>query len=136
MGNMVLRIVLGLVFFPHGAQKALGWFQGHGLEATVAFFGQSLGLPPYLAYLVIAAEFLGAIALILGLFTRVAALGILAVMAGAVFLTHGQYGFFMNWSGSQPGEGIEYHLLAMAMALVLLLRGGGRASLDRLIGRW
>jgi putative oxidoreductase len=135
MGNMVLRIVLGLVFFPHGAQKALGWFQGHGPEATVAFFGQIFGLPPYLAYLVIAAEFLGAIALILGLFTRVAALGILAVMAGAVFLTHGQYGFFMNWSGSQPGEGIEHHLLAMAIALVLLLRGGGRASLDRLIGR-
>jgi len=133
---MVLRVVLGLVFLPHGAQKALGWFQGHGLEATVAFFGQNLGLSPYLAYLVVAAEFLGAIALILGLFTRVAATGVLAVMVGAIFLVHGQNGFFMNWMGTQPGEGIEYHLLVMAIALVLLMRGGGRASLDHLLERW
>jgi putative oxidoreductase len=88
-----------------------------------------------MTYLVIAAEFLGAIALILGLLTRLAAFGLFAVMAGAVYLVHWQNGFFMNWTGNQQGEGIEYHLLVMAIALALMIRGGGRASFDRILSR-
>jgi putative oxidoreductase len=133
LAPLVMRLILGIVFFPHGAQKALGLFGGHGLSATLDFFTQQMGLPLIAAVLVVAAEFLGSIGLVLGLFTRVAALGILAVMAGAVYLVHWQNGFFMNWMGSQQGEGIEYHLLAMALALALILRGGGLASVDRAI---
>ncbi len=134
-GSLILRVILGGVFFPHGAQKALAWFGGNGPAKTVEFFNQAFGVPAPLAYLVIAAEFLGGIALILGLLTRFAAFGIFAVMAGAIYLVHWQNGFFMNWSGTQQGEGIEYHLLAMAMALALMVQGGGRASLDRLLIR-
>ena len=134
-GSLILRVVLGGVFFPHGAQKTLAWFGGHGLAPTVEFFNQAFAVPAPLAYLVIAAEFLGAIALILGLLTRFAAFGMFAVMAGAIYLVHWQNGFFMNWAGNQAGEGIEYHLLVMGIALALMVRGGGRASLDRLLSR-
>jgi putative oxidoreductase len=133
LAPLVMRMILGITFFPHGAQKALGLFGGHGLSATLDFFTQQMGLPLIAAVLVIAAEFLGAIGLVLGFFTRIAALGILAVMAGAAYLVHWQNGFFMNWMGNQQGEGIEYHLLAMALALALILRGGGLASVDRAI---
>lgn len=135
LGSLILRVILGGVFFPHGAQKALAWFGGQGMAPTVAYFQQAFGMPAPLTYLVIAAEFLGAIALVFGFLTRIAAFGILAVMAGAIAMVHWQNGFFMNWMGNQPGEGIEYHLLAMGMALALMVRGGGRASLDRLLSR-
>jgi putative oxidoreductase len=133
LAPLVMRIVLCIVFFPHGAQKALGWFGGHGLSGTLDFFTQQMGLPLIAAVLVIAAEFLGSIGLVLGFFTRIAALGILSVMAGAVYLVHWQNGFFMNWMGNQQGEGFEFHLLAMGLALALILRGGGLASVDRAI---
>jgi len=135
LGSLVLRLVLGGVFFPHGAQKAFGWFGGNGMAPTLAFFDQAFGIPAPMTYLVIAAELLGAIALILGLLTRLAAFGLFAVMAGAVYLVHWQNGFFMNWTGNQQGEGIEYHLLVMAIALALMIRGGGRASFDRILSR-
>lgn len=133
--DFVLRVTLGIVFFPHGAQKALGWYGGHGLEGTLDFFTQGMGMPLVVAALVIAAEFLGALGLIAGFLTRLAAFGIFCVMTGAIFLVHLQHGFFMNWSGKQAGEGFEFHLLAIAMALALMLKGGGRWSLDRLIAR-
>jgi putative oxidoreductase len=133
LAPLVMRMILGIVFFPHGAQKALGLFGGHGLSATLDFFTRQMGLPLIVAVLVVAAEFLGSIGLVFGFFTRIAALGILAVMAGAVYLVHWQNGFFMNWMGNQQGEGIEFHLLAMALALALILRGGGLASIDRAI---
>lgn len=129
---LILRVVLGVVFFPHGAQKVLGWFGGHGFAGTMGAFTQQMHIPVVFAFLAIAAEFAGALALIAGLFTRVAAAGIAAVMVVAVTM-HWQHGFFMNWSGAQKGEGIEYHLLAAAIALVLMLRGGGKWSLDSLI---
>lgn len=132
---LVLRVMLGAVFFPHGAQKALGWFGGHGLEATIQHFTTVMGIPYVMAVLVVAAEFLGAIALVLGLLTRFCAFGIFCVMAGAVYLVHLPHGFFMNWFGTQQGEGFEYHLLAMAIALALMLTGGGRWSLDRVLWR-
>lgn len=130
---LILRIVLGAVFLPHGAQMALGWFGGHGFAGTMAFFTQNMHIPAALAFLAIAAEFGGAIALLLGLFTRIAALGIAANLVVAIAMVHWQYGFFMNWFGNQKGEGFEYHLLALAIALVLLLRGGGKWSVDAAI---
>jgi putative oxidoreductase len=133
--SLILRVMLGVVFFPHGAQKVFGWFGGFGLEGTLGFFTQTMGLPLAVAALVIAAEFLGSLGLITGLLTRLAAFGILCVMTGAIFLVHLPNGFFMNWGGNQAGEGYEYHLLAIAIALALMLKGGGRWSLDRLIAR-
>lgn len=130
---LFLRVVLGLAFFPHGAQKVLGWFGGHGFTGTMGFFTGTLHVPAVFAFLAIAAEFAGALALIAGLFTRAAALGIASVMVVAVATVHFPFGFFMNWTGAQAGEGFEYHILATAIALVLMVRGGGRFSVDRAI---
>ncbi|MBM3775905.1 MAG: DoxX family protein, partial [Acidobacteria bacterium] len=115
----LLRVVLGIVFFAHGAQKALGWFGGAGFSGTMSFF-TGMGMPAVVAFLIICAEFLGGIGLIVGLLGRVAAFGVACVMLGAIFLVHLPNGFFMNWSGSQKGEGYEYHLLTLAMAGAIL----------------
>lgn len=129
----IARIALGLVMFPHGAQKALGWFGGYGWSGTYGFFTSKLGIPGAFAVLAILAEFLGALALIVGLGSRVAALGIGAVMLVAVGMVHLQTGFFMNWTGTQAGEGFEYHLLALGLAAIVFVKGGGRLSLDGLL---
>ena len=128
----VLRITLGSVFFAHGAQLALGWFGGHGFKNTVQQLKQ-LGIPPPIGALVILAQFLGSLGLIVGLLTRIAAFGILVVMLGAIFLVHTKVGFFMNWYGQQQGEGYEYHLLAAAVAIALIIVGAGNLSLDAVI---
>lgn len=130
-----LRVALGVVMFPHGAQKALGMFGGGGISGTIGFFQNVLGTPAPVTLLVIAAEFFGSIGLIIGLGTRVAAAGILAVMLGAVAMVHAKAGFFMDWGGAMSGEGFEYHLLAMGMAVALMIAGGGRASADRRLAR-
>lgn len=130
--TLLLRVALGAVFFPHGAQKVLGWWGGHGFSGTMGFMTGTLHIPAVFAFLAIAAEFAGALGLIVGLGTRVAALGIAAVMTVAITM-HAQYGFFMNWYGNQKGEGIEYHLLALAIAIALILRGGGKWSADAAI---
>ena len=124
------RVLLGAVMFPHGAQKLLGWFGGYGFDGTMKFLTDTVHLPAPIALLVILAESIGALLLIAGLGTRVAALGISAVMLGAVFTTHDSVGFFMNWYGNQPGEGYEYHLLALALSVPLVIAGGGRYALD------
>lgn len=133
---MALRIVLGVIFLAHGAQKALGWFGGGGFDQTVTMFTQGLHIPGFFAVLAIAAEFLGGIGLLLGLLTRIAAFGIAANMIVAVVLVHGQNGLFMNWTGKQAGEGFEFHLLALAMAFLVMVRGAGARSLDRLLESW
>jgi putative oxidoreductase len=124
------RLVLGIVFFAHGAQKALGWFGGYGFTATMQLFTQKMGLPASVAFLAIMAEFLGSLGLIFGALTRIAAFGIFCVMLVAVLMVHLSSGLFMNWAGTQKGEGFEYHLLAMALAAVLMLRGAGPMSVD------
>ena len=129
----ILRLVLGVVFFAHGAQKMLGWFGGPGFSGTMGLFTGYLHIPAPLAFLAIAAELFGGLGLILGLFTRVAALGIAVNMVVAIAMVHGTFGFFMNWTGSQIGEGFEYHLLALAMTAFLLIRGAGAYSIDRAI---
>jgi len=132
--GLLLRLALAFTMFPHGAQKALGWFGGFGFSKTVGFF-VSGGMPAPLAVLVIAAEFLGSIALVLGFFTRWSAFGIGLVMLGAMGMVHSHNGFFMNWMGNQKGEGIEYFIPVIAIALVLLVKGGGRFALDVVIAK-
>lgn len=127
---LLQRAALGAIMFPHGAQKLLGWFGGFGFSGTMGFFTETMHLPAPLALLIILAESLGAIALVLGAGTRLAAFGITAVMIGAIFTTHLPVGFFMNWFGAQQGEGFEFHLLALALALPLVVRGGGLFSVD------
>jgi putative oxidoreductase len=131
---LVLRVLLGLVMFPHGAQKVLGWFGGYGLAPTLHYFS-SLGIPLGFALLAIAAEFLGSLGLIAGFLTRIAAFGIGVEMAVAAWVVHRPNGFFMNWSGKQAGEGFEFHILVIAIALALVIKGGGRFSLDRALSR-
>lgn len=133
-GALFVRLALGIVMFPHGAQKLLGWFGGYGFSGTMGFFTETMGIPYLLALLVVLAEFFGALGLIFGALTRIAALGIGSVMLGAIFLVHLPHGFFMNWSGNQAGEGFEFHLLAIGMSLALLIRGAGALSIDRLLG--
>lgn len=128
---LVARLTLGLVMFPHGAQKVLGWFGGYGFSGTLGFFTGTLHIPAFLGVLAILAEFLGSLALIFGFLSRLAALGIAANMVVAVLLVHGANGFFVNWAGSQKGEGYEYHLLAIGLALIVIRHGGGKWSLDR-----
>jgi putative oxidoreductase len=127
---LILRLTLGAVMFPHGAQKVLGWFGGAGFSATLQSM-TGMGLPAPLVILVMMAEFLGSIGLIFGFLTRLDALGIISVMLGAIFTVHAKMGFFMNWTGTHAGEGFEYHLLVLGIALALLIRGGGAFSVDR-----
>jgi putative oxidoreductase len=130
--TVALRVVLGLVMFPHGAQKLLGWFGGGGPGATLQALEQFYGVPPLLGALVIGIEFFGSLALIAGAFTRLAALGVGSVMAGALIF-HLPNGFFMNWLGTQRGEGFEFHLLAIALSMAVLVRGAGAWSVDRAV---
>lgn len=132
--GIVMRLGLALAMFPHGAQKALGWFGGWGFHNTVAAFTHN-GMPLLLAWAVIAAEFLGSLALFAGFFTRWSAFGIGLVMLGAALTVHLPNGFFMNWMGNQKGEGIEYFVLAVALAVGLILHGGGKWSVDRSIAK-
>lgn len=131
----LLRVVLGGVFFAHGAQKMLGWFGGYGFTGTMGFFTETMHIPAALAFLAISAEFFGSLGLIAGLFTRVAASGISAVMLVAVLTVHAQFGFFANWSGAQKGEGFEYHVLVLAITVFLMIKGAGAYSLDRLLSQ-
>jgi len=131
VASLVLRVVLGIVFFAHGAQLTLGWFGGNGFAATMQFFTQNMHISRVFAFLAIMAQFLGSLGLIVGLLTRVAAFGIGAVMLVATLMVHLPVGFFMNWFGNQKGEGYEYHLLVMAICIALMIKGGGKASIDR-----
>jgi putative oxidoreductase len=133
IATTVLRFVLGVIFFAHGAQKMLGWFGGYGFTGTMGFFTGAMHIPAVFAFLAIAAEFFGGLGLIFGLLTRVASFGIFCNMVVAVAMVHGQFGFFMNWTGAQKGEGYEYHLLVLATTAFLMIRGAGAASVDRLL---
>lgn len=133
--RFVQRLVLAAVIFPHGAQKLLGWFGGHGFQGTMTYLTGQAGLPWIVALLVVLAESIGAVLLALGLLSRLGALGIASVMVGAIATVHAKVGFFMNWSGNQAGEGFEFHLLALALALPIVVAGGGRYAIDREIAR-
>jgi len=128
----LLRLALGVVIFPHGLQKTLGWFGGAGFQGTMAFFTQG-SIPAVFAFLAICAEFLGGLGLIVGFLSRIAAFGIICEMLVAVFRVHLANGFFMNWAGNQKGEGFEFHILAIGIGLAILIRGAGAFSVDRAI---
>lgn len=129
----VARWVLALIFFGHGTQKAFGWFGGMGFDRSLAFFQDTMSIPPPLTIFVMFTELAAATGMVLGLLTRVAAFGLLSIMLFAPFANHLYPRFFMNWSGTRGGEGYEYHLLAIALLLILIVRGGGAVSVDRLI---
>lgn len=132
---LVVRLALGAVLLPHGMQKTLGLFGGYGFAGTVGFF-QSMGMPFIIGTLVILAEFIGSIGVIIGLGTRFMAASILMTMTGAMVLGgHLQNGFFMNWFGVQKGEGVEYFVLMIGLALATIIGGSGKFSFDNLISR-
>jgi putative oxidoreductase len=133
IATAILRLVLGVIFFAHGAQKMLGWFGGYGFTGTMGFFTGVMHIPAPFAFLAIAAEFFGGLGLIFGVLTRIAAFGIFSNMVVAVAMVHHQFGFFMNWTGAQKGEGYEYHLLILAATVFLMIRGAGAVSVDRLL---
>lgn len=132
LAQLFIRVMLGTVMFPHGAQKAFGWFHGPGLRATVDAFA-SLGFPRWSAYVLIFLESGGALLLIAGFLTRIWGLGFLVTISVCMALNHIQNGFFMNWYGQQQGEGFEYHLLIIGISLALITGGGGKYSLDSLL---
>ncbi len=133
--GLILRLTLGLVMLPHGAQKLLGWFGGYGFSGTMGFFTETMHLPWAIAFLVIIAEFFGGLALLAGLLTRFSAASLGVIMLGAIVTVHLPHGFFMNWFGKQSGEGYEYHLLVIGIAAALLVTGAGRWSADRMIAQ-
>ena len=122
-GSLVLRLALGVMMLPHGLQKTVSAFDGAGFSATMTSF-QNMGFPWFLALLAIIAESLGALGVLLGFLTRVAAFGIACVMAVAAWTVHWDKPFF-------SGEGIQLHILAVGIALALMIQGGGALSIDR-----
>jgi putative oxidoreductase len=130
---LILRLTLAIVFFPHGAQKVLGWFGGYGFTGTMGFFTGKMGLPYAIALLPILTEFLAPFALVAGFCTRIAALATGVNMIVAVLMVHLANGFFMNWTGAQKGEGFEYHLLVIGVAAALIVQGAGHWSVDQAI---
>ena len=135
-GIFIVRVVLAMVMFAHGAQKLLGWFGGQGFTGTIGFFTTSMGLPWIIAFLVIIGESIGSLSLLTGFLTRFVSASYLLIMLGAIALVHWPHGFFMNWFGQQQGEGFEYHLLVIGMSLSLRVESGGASSLDHLIAKW
>lgn len=133
--GLILRVMLGVVMFPHGAQKLLGWYGGFGFAGTLGFFTEQMHLPWLVALLVIIGESFGSLGLFLGLLTRFTAASMALIMVGAIGLVHWPNGFFMNWSGKQAGEGFEYHLLVIAICAALVITGAGKWSVDSVIAK-
>jgi putative oxidoreductase len=131
----IARLTLGIVMFPHGAQQVLGWFGGYGLSGTMNAFTHQMHIPAVFAALAIAAQFLGSLGLITGFLSRIAAFGIAVDMVVAINMVHKANGFFMNWYGNQKGEGFEYHLLAIGLALIVMIYGAGKVSVDGMIAK-
>ncbi len=130
---LILRLFLGAVVFPHGAQKLLGWFGGYGFSGSMNYFTETVGLPWVMGFIVILLEFFGAIALVAGLATRIIAILFICIAIGIIFTSSLPYGFFMNWFGNQGGEGYEFFLLWIAIAVALVINGGGMYSVDRFL---
>ena len=129
-GALVVRLTLGIVLFPHGAQKMLGWFGGYGFTATMDAFTNQMNLPWIVAFAVIMIEFFGSISLILGFASRLWSMAIAGLFVGIIFTTHLEHGFFMNWFGNQAGEGYEYALLIIGLAISVFISGSGKSALD------
>lgn len=135
LGFSIARLTLGLVIFPHGAQKLLGLFGGYGYSGTMESLTNQMGLPSIVAFSVIMIEFFGSISLVFGLFSRFWALSLTSMFIGIIITTQLEHGFFMNWYGNQAGEGYEYSLLIIGLALTILVNGSGKWSIDSLISK-
>jgi putative oxidoreductase len=131
--GLILRVFLGIIMFPHGAQKMLGWFGGYGFSGTLKFFSETMNFPWIIAFLIVAIEFIAPLGLIAGFAGRLWALTLMVIMLGAIVTTNARHGFFMNWFGNQAGEGFEYHLLVIGICLAILWAGSGRYSIDHLL---
>lgn len=129
-GQLIIRVTLGSVLFAHGAQKMLGLFGGYGFSATMEALTSQMHLPGAIAFLVIAIEFFGASFLILGFASRIWSLAIIGLFLGIIFTTQIEHGFFMNWYGSQAGEGYEFSLLILGLGVATLINGSGKFSID------
>jgi putative oxidoreductase len=129
--SLILRIILGSVLFAHGARNMTGWFGGGGFTNTMQYFTDTVGLAYIVGFLVISLQFFGAIFILIGFTTRLMALGILGMFTGMIVMVHLPHGFFMNWFGTNAGEGFEYHILVIGICSALLVLGGGAWSLDR-----
>ncbi|MBW4360614.1 DoxX family protein [Flavobacterium taihuense] len=128
--GLITRLTLGLILFPHGAQKMLGMFGGYGFTGTMGFFTDTMHLPWIIGFLVIIIEFMGALSLIAGFASRIWSALIIVLFLGIIFTSHLDNGFFMNWFGNQKGEGYEYHLLIIGLSLATLINGSGKYSVD------
>ncbi len=133
--GLIIRLTIGLILFPHGAQKLLGMFGGYGFSGTMGFFTGTMHLPWIIAFLVIMIEFFGSLSLIAGFASRIWAILIIILMVGIIVTSHIYNGFFMNWFGNQKGEGYEYHLLVIGLCLATLVNGSGKYSLDKFISK-
>ncbi len=132
----LLRVPLGVIFMAHGSQKLFGLFGGPGITATLKTFEEKMGIPPLFTILAMIAEFGGGVGVLVGCLTRISSLGIASVMAVAIYKVHLANGFFLNWYGAPGrGHGIEYNIALLGIALSLVLSGGGRWSVDRLLWR-
>lgn len=130
--GFVARFFLALVILPHGLQLLVGWFGGYGFAGSMEYFTSTVGLPWLVGFLVILLQSFGALLLLVGFATRPLALATIFLFAGMIFTSHLEFGFFMNWSGTQKGEGFEFHLLVIGLALLLVTEGAGKYSLDAL----
>jgi putative oxidoreductase len=131
--GLITRLTIGLILFPHGAQKTFGWFGGPGFTNEMNYFTGTAHLPWIVGFLVIVIEFAGSLSLILGFASRVWAIAIIVLFIGMISTVHFSNGFFMNWFGNQAGEGYEYHLLVIGLSLILLLNGSGKYAVDGLL---
>ena len=123
---LIARLIVGIVFMAHGAQKLFGAFGGPGLSTVVQMMGP-------VGYLVSIGEFFGGLGIVSGFLSRFSAASISVIMLGAIGMVHAHVGFFMNWTGKQTGEGFEYHLLAIAILLTIVITGPGRFAIGRLL---
>ena len=128
--GLITRLTLGLILFPHGAQKAIGWFGGYGFTGTMGFFTDTLHLPWIIGFLVIIIEFIGALSLLAGFASRIWSISIIILFLGIILTSHLNNGFFMNWFGNQKGEGYEFHLLIIGLSIAILINGSGKYSVD------
>ena len=131
--GFILRLTVGAIIFPHGAQKMLGWFGGYGFTGTMNYFTDTVYLPWIIGFLVIIIEFFGSLFLLMGIASRIWAILLIFLMIGIIFSSHIDHGFFINWSGNNKGEGYEFHLLVIGLSIAILLNGSGKYSVDKFL---
>ena len=131
--GFIVRLTVGLVLLPHGAQSMLGLFGGYGFNGTLDFLTTQMGLPWIVAFSVPIIEFIGSISLIIGFASRLWSIAITFLFIGIIFTTQLENGFFMNWHGTLNGEGFEYSLLVIGTSIAMLINGSGRYSVDNRI---